>query len=116
MRPEYRQFQFCHFKVNLKNLCEVIGKEKIAQEHARNNDNNDNNNNKPKWRKSEAKKHLCIAILAGTICNDMLVEQVYEMHPEFKKFQLKHFKTSLKNLCENIVKDRAQMQTDRKAY
>ena len=71
----------------------------------------------PKWRNSHEKEVLWRDIVEYKVPVDMAAEEVYEMHDGiYKKFELKHFKTNLKNLHAAIEKDRERMYHDSAAY
>ena len=53
------------------------------------------NKNRPKWRNSQAKKTLEQDILSGVVTDALKPKQVYEMHPEYKEFEIPYFRSNL---------------------
>jgi hypothetical protein len=71
---------------------------------------------KIRWYKSKAKLKLKEDIIAGTVTDESDPKDVYGMHPKFKDFEFKDFKTSLANLIEAIQKDYTRMRDDCEYY
>lgn len=69
-----------------------------------------------KWRNSKAKQMLKEDIIFGAVTKAMLPRQVFEMRPEYKKFEYKNFVTNLRNLRIAVDKLYARMQADCIAY
>ena len=71
----------------------------------------------PKWRNSNEKEVLRKDIVDFKVTEDMAAAQVYEMHNGiYKKFELKHFTTNLRNLRKSVEADRERMYFDSAAY
>jgi hypothetical protein len=54
------------------------------------------------WANSEAKKMLIVMINDGTITEDSNVEEVYNSQQEFQKYNIRNFRTNIRNLIAAI--------------
>ena len=71
-----------------------------------------------KWREREAKCLLYDSIMSGAVPASMMAaNDVYNMLPQYQKFDFHNFKTNLNNLRDAILsKDYTRMQEDYESY
>ena len=83
MHPEYKKYKYTNFTTNLKALRESI---------------RDKGKYWTDWGTSEAKELLKKDIEEGRVTEQMQPHQVYEMHPEYKRYKYTNFTANLGSL------------------
>jgi hypothetical protein len=64
------------------------------------------------WAKSEAKKMLELLILDGTVTEESDPNQVYNSQDEFQEYEIRNFKTNLRNLLATVRRNEERAQLD----